>query len=142
MFHMSEQEFRNKMRKQRLKNESMARKLELEKEKNKYKTPKKKIQTTKIITASLMIFMLLNCIAIEIYSCYAMLVMQDLSALYVLIGAVVTTTIGELLSFTVYAIKSAKENKAQKELEFEYHKFDMQTGMFHQEVDSTEDAVG
>lgn len=141
MFYLSENEFRNKMRKQRLKNESMARKLELRKEKNRYKTQRKKIQTSKVIVASLMIFLLLNCIAVEIYSAVVMLVLQDLSALYVLIGAAVTTVIGEILSFTIYAAKSFKETKAEKELEFEYHKFNMEhpTGL-PSNID--EDAVG
>lgn len=139
MFYMSEKEFRNKMRKTRLKNESLARKQELKNERLKYKPEKKKIQTTKIITALLMILMLVNCLAIEIYSCYAMLVLQDLSALYVLIGAAVTTVIGEVLSFSIYSLKSLKETKAEKELEFEYHKLELQNSY---ESFDTEEPVG
>lgn len=141
MFYLSEREFRNKLRKQRLKNESTIRKQELLKEKNRYKNPKKKIQTTKIITALLMIFLLLNCIAVEIYSAFAMYMLGDLSALYVLIGAAVTTVIGEVLAYSVYTLKAFKETKAEKDLEFEYHKLNMQSGVTHLEED-VEDAVG
>lgn len=139
MFHLSEKEFREKMRKIRLKNEEIARKQELENEKNKFKKEKKKIQTTKIIAAILMVAMLLNCIAIEIYSAYAMLVLQDLSALYALIGAVVSTTVGEIVAFTIYCFKSLSETKAEKELEFEYHKFEQQ---YCQSDDEDDIAVG
>lgn len=122
MFYMSEKEFREKKRKARLRNEVIVRKQELKKIKNMYK-PQKKIQTSKVITAFLMVLLLINCIAIEIYSCYAMLVLQDLSALYVLIGASVTTVIGEVLAYTVYSLKSFHETKAEKNLEFEKEKF-------------------
>ena len=141
LFYLSEKEFRSKMRKQRLKNESMARKQELLKEKNRYKTSKKKVQMTKIITSALMIFLLLNCIAVEVYSAFAMYMLGDLSALYVLIGAAVTTVIGEVLAYSVYALKAFKETKAEKDLEFEYHKLNMKTGVTYLEEDS-EDAVG
>lgn len=125
MFYMSEEKFRNKMRKIRLKNESELRKIELKETKEKYKQ-RKKFQTSKVITAFLMIFMLLNCLAVEVYSCYVMLILQDLSALYVLIGAACTTVIGEVLAYTIYSAKAFKETKAEKELEFEYHKLEMQ----------------
>lgn len=122
---MTEKQFKEKMKKIQLKNESLIRKQELKTERNKYRH-KKKIQTTKIITALLMGLMLLNCLAIEIYSCYAMLVLQDLSALYSLIGAAVSTTIGEVVAYSIYSAKSLKETKAEKELEFEYHKLEIQ----------------
>lgn len=136
MFHLSEKEFREKMRKIRLKNEEIARKQELENEKNKFKKDKKKMQTTKIIASVLMVAMLLNCVAIEIYSAYAMLILQDLSALYALIGAVVSTTIGEVVAFTIYCFKSLNETKAEKELEFEYHKLEQRSSY------SEDEAVG
>ena len=98
------------------------RKRELKEKADSYKKPRKKIQTTKVITALLMGLMLINCLAIEAYSCYAMFILQDLSALYSLIGAVVTTTIGEVIAFSVYSAKSFSETKAEKQLEFEYAK--------------------
>lgn len=141
MFYMSEKVFREKMRKVRLKNESKARKLELRETKNKYKQ-KKKIQTSKLITAFLMILMLLNCLAIEAYSCYAMLVLQDLSALYVLIGAACTTVIGEVLAYVIYSAKSFKETKAEKDLEFEYHKLQIQQTESFSQTDNDDEPVG
>lgn len=137
MFYLSEKEFRSKMRKIRLKNEEVVRRQELKKERNKYKPTKKRVQTTKIITALLMIFLLVNCIAIEIYSCWVMFSLQDISALYVLIGAACTTVIGEVLAYTIYAIKSFRETKAEKELEFEYRKLELQ-----EQICSNDETVG
>lgn len=131
MFYLSEKEFRRKMKEQKIKNESAIRKQELRKEKDKYKTHKK-IQTTKIITAALMIFLLVNCLAVEIYSAIAMFILHDLSALYVLIGAAVSTVLGEVLAYAVYSFKSFNETKAEKELEFEYHKFNAANDTFLQ----------
>lgn len=67
---------------------------------------KKKITTTKFIVA----YIFLNCTIIEVYSMYVMFVLQDLSALYSLITAVVT----ESLSFAVYAAKSFMETKEEE----------------------------
>ena len=73
-----------------------------------------------------MIFLLINCLAVEVYSAVTMFMLKDLSALYVLIGAAVTTVIGEVLAFTVYSFKSFNETKAEKQLEFEYHKLNIE----------------
>lgn len=113
---------RVKLRKIEQKGERTLRKRELKAKRDSYKKPKKKIQTSKVITTTLMIVLLLNCLIIEAYSCWAMVKLNDLSALYVLIGAAVTTTIGEILSLTIYSAKSYKETKAEKDLEFEYEK--------------------
>ena len=79
---------------------------------------KKKLQTTKILTAALMIFILFNCIAIEAYSMYVMYTLGNLDAL----SALITTAIGScftlVLEFAVYCAKSFLETKAEKELEF------------------------
>lgn len=112
-----------KMRKIEERGEKKLRKQELKAKRDSYKSPRKKIQTSKIIAGALMILLLLNCLVIEAYSCYAMLVLQDLSALYVLIGAACTTVIGEVLSYGIYSLKAYAETKSEKNLEFEYHKF-------------------
>lgn len=52
------------------------------------------------------IFMIGNCIAIEVYALVAMFIFGDLSSLSALIAAVV----GECMSFLVFEIKSGKEN--------------------------------
>lgn len=64
--------------------------------------PKLKISTTKLV----MLFIFLNCTAVEVYSMWVMVEMQDISGLYALITAVV----GETMSFLIYALKSTKEN--------------------------------
>ena len=79
------------------------------------------------------IFMIANCVAIEIYSLIAMFFFGDLSSLPALIAAVV----GTCISFIGYEIKSGKENttggivyeSAMKQLE-------------HELVNNTDDAVG
>ncbi|MCC8157289.1 MAG: hypothetical protein LIO54_08440 [Oscillospiraceae bacterium] len=61
-------------------------------------------------TKLLMAFILINCSAVEIYSMVAMWHLQDLSALYSLITAVVT----ESLSFAVYCAKAYNETKQEE----------------------------
>ena len=65
-----ELEFNKKLKKIEERGLRKLKKRELKEIANQYKKPRKKIQTTKIITALLMIFMLVNCLAIEAYSCY------------------------------------------------------------------------
>lgn len=68
-------------------------------------------------------FMIINCSIIELYSLFAMYMLQDLSPLTTLIAAVV----GECVSIISYNIKSSKENtsggiiyeSAMKKLEYE-----------------------
>lgn len=62
----------------------------------------RKISTTK----RLVNFLFLNCTIVEIYALWAMTKMQDLSALSVLISAI----IGEVIAFAIYSIKSMREN--------------------------------
>lgn len=81
--------------------------------------PKEKLSFSKVA----FIFMIGNCIVIEIYALIAMFFFGDLSSLSTLIAAVV----GECLSFLAFEIKSLKENtvggivfeSAMKKLDYE-----------------------
>ena len=85
------------------------------KRKKKRRHKKKKATFTKII----MTFIFINCTVIEIYSMIVMYILQDLSALSTLIGAVV----GEAFAFAVYCVKSFLETKEEKKLEFEKEQY-------------------
>ena len=89
------------------------------------KKKNKKLQTTKILTVALMIFILFNCIAVESYSMYVMYTLGNLEAL----SALITTAIGScftlVLEFAVYCAKSFLETKAEKELEFRREQLQM-----------------
>lgn len=115
MFYLSEKEFREKMRKTRLKNAEIARRQELEKEKNKYKPTKKKIQTSKIF----FILLFLSCFATQIFSMVAMWHFADLSSLSVLIGSTLTEGVGLM----GYYLKAFMESKEEEKLKFEREKF-------------------
>lgn len=67
-----------------------------------YKRHRKRITTSKLA----MWFILINCVAIELYSMAAMWHFGDLSALYALLGAVV----GQSLTYISYNNKSCREN--------------------------------
>ena len=101
MFYMSEKEFREEMRKARLKNESIARKQELQKVKNTYK-PNKKHSTTKLIAVYL--FILLNIVLG--FSMYMMYHLSDLTYL----GVLITDIAAQVITFLIYVVKSTKEN--------------------------------
>lgn len=91
--------------------------------------PKEKLSFSKMA----FIFMIANCVVIEIYALVAMFFFGDLSSLSALIAAVV----GECISFLCFEIKSGKENttggiiyeSAMKKLEHELN-------------NNTDDAVG
>ena len=91
--------------------------------------PKEKLSFSKIA----FIFMIANCVVIELYALFTMFFFQDLSSLPTLIAAVV----GECISFLAYEFKSMKENSANgivyesamKKLEYELE-------------NTTDDAVG
>ena len=91
--------------------------------------PKEKLSFSKMA----FIFMIANCVVIEIYALVAMFFFGDLSSLSALIAAVV----GECISFLCFEIKSGKENttggivyeSAMKKLE-------------HELDNDTDDAVG
>ena len=63
---------------------------------------KKKVSTSKLLIG----FIFINCIVVEIYSMWVMYTLADLSALSVLMTAI----IGETFAYAVYSIKSTKEN--------------------------------
>ena len=63
---------------------------------------KKKISTSKLLIG----FIFINCIVVEISSMWVMYTLADLSALSVLMTAI----IGETFAYAVYSIKSTKEN--------------------------------
>lgn len=97
---------------------------------------KKKIQTTKIIAAVLMIFILVNSLMIEFYAMYAMFVLNNLEALDVLITTAIGSCLTLVLEFAIYSAKSFLETKAEKQLEFEREKF-----QYESNVDTTDDDI-
>lgn len=84
-------------------------------------SPKKKakkgfdLSTT---TKQLMLFIIINCSVIEIYTMVVMIIFKDLSALTALISAVVS----ESFSFMVYCVKSYLENRSEKNHEYDMEK--------------------
>lgn len=104
MFYMSENEFRNKMRKQRLKNQSIARKQELLKEKNRYKEPKKSLSTSKMILWAIIALIFEIVVFVEV----VMWKWGDFSAVYALIGIPATL----IPVVWAYYSKSKAENTA------------------------------
>ena len=114
-----EKAFKIKLKHELLKSEDRRRRHELYEVRHQnriYSDRKKKLTTTKI----LMYFILLNCTIIEAYSMWVMYVLQDLSALYSLIGAVV----GEALSYAVYCAKSFNDTKEECKSKLERDKFE------------------
>ena len=75
-------------------------------------------------TKQLMLFIVVNCSIIEIYTMIVMVKFQDLSALTALISAVVS----ESFSFMVYCTKSYLENRSEKN-----HEYDMEKLRFENE---------
>ena len=129
-------EFEKKKRKELLKMEKRKRDNELyaiQMENPKMKN-NKPMTTTKLI----MYVILINCIVVEIYSMWIMYTLQDLSALYSLIGAV----IGESISFAVYCAKSFKETKEEALIALERDKFNANLSInndeFDEEIDDDE----
>lgn len=133
MFYMSENEFRNKMRKQRLKNQSIARKQELLKEKNRYKNQRKKIQTSKIF----FVLLFLSCTASQIFAMAIMWHFGDLSSLNTLLSC----TLAEGVGIIGYYAKSFFESREEHRLEFEKEKFYTESAN-NETVYIDEDAVG
>lgn len=102
MSFISEKEYENKLQKIKEKNESKERKQKLKAEKNKYKTKLKLPSTSKLVLS----IVFLMCIEILIFSQYAMIKLNDISAMYTLIGVSVT-----LVPVTLgYFWKSKNEN--------------------------------
>lgn len=96
---MNAKKYQKKIDKLKKKNEYLKQINELETEGDKYKrkTP---------YTKKIMMFILINCTIVELYSMFAMTYTNDLSSLCTLITAVV----GESISFAIYSYKSIKEN--------------------------------
>lgn len=70
-----------------------------------YDEPKKPLTTSKKLT----IFALADCVVIQLFAMFAMLHMNDISALYSLI-AIVGTVVCEVFSLASYNHKSMREN--------------------------------
>jgi hypothetical protein len=87
---------------------------------------KKKVSTTKL----LMLFIFGNCTIVEAYSMWVMYVLGDLSALYALIGAVIT----ESISFAIYCVKAFNETKEEERIRLEREKFEYEAGIYADEV--------
>lgn len=102
MNYLTEKEYEECLKKIQSNNKSKERKQKLKAEKNKYKFKFKLPSTSKLVL--LVVFLL--CIEIIIFSQYAMIVLGDASAMYVLIG-VPTTLVPTVLA---YYNKSKKEN--------------------------------
>lgn len=126
-----------KMKKAILKSEKRRRKAEISKINQEYKPDKswkKKMTTTKI----LMYFILINCTVTELYSMYVMLILQDLSSLYSLIGAVV----GESISYAIYCAKSFKETKEEAIIQLERDRFNVENELTNHSTNISEDCNG
>ena len=102
MRHMSEQEYNIRLEKIKERNESKERKHKLKQEKRKYGFKIKLPSTSKLILMA--VFLL--CMEIVFYCEYAMLVLGDTSAMYVLIG-IPTTLVPTIIA---YYNKSRAEN--------------------------------
>lgn len=96
---MNAKKYQKKIDKLKKKNEYLKQINDLETEESKYK---KKTPYTKKI----MLFILINCTLVELFSMYAMIYTNDLTALCTLI----TSVVGESISFAIYSYKSVKEN--------------------------------
>lgn len=104
MWNISEEEYNSRMKEIKERNESKERKRKLREEKRKYRLKLKLPSTSKLVLMA--VFLL--CIEIVLYCEYAMIILGDASAMYVLIG-VPTTLVPTVIA---YYIKSQKENTA------------------------------
>lgn len=102
LWHVTEEEYKARMKKIKNKNASKERKRKLKEENNKYKAKRKLPSTSKIVLFA--VFLL--CIEIIIFCEYAMISLSDTSAMYVLIG-VPTTLVPTIIA---YYSKSKAEN--------------------------------
>lgn len=124
------EKYNKKIKKEELKSEKRKRKNHIReiKSQNRYFSEKlHKFTTTKL----LMYLIFLNCIMIELYTMWVMFILNDLSALYSLVGAV----IGESLAFAVYCYKSFKETKEEQRLQFEKDQFFSENSNSNEEDD-------
>ena len=103
-FYISEEEYKARMKKIKDKNESKERRRNLREERKKYGFKLKLPSTSKLIV--LVVFLM--CLELLIYAEYAMIALNDASAMYVLLGIPVTL-IPTVIS---YFNKSKAENTA------------------------------
>lgn len=104
----AEREFRIKKKKELLKAEERRRNkelLDIRLQGTFLEDRIKKMTTSKL----LMYFILINCTVVEVYSMVVMYLLADLSALYSLIGAVVT----ESISYAIYCAKSYQSKREE-----------------------------
>lgn len=85
------------------------------------------LKKPKETSKKLMYLILLNCMVIELYSMIVMVIIRDLSALYSLIGAVVTSSV----TFAIYCAKAYKGKKSEVEAK-------LQRDMFEAELNASE----
>lgn len=107
--------YEDKLKKEKEKSEIREIKRQIKETKKANKNKRAKTTTTKRLIA----YILINCTVIEVYSMAIMAYLRDLSALYTLIGAVVT----ESISFAVYCAKAFKETKEEAIMKLERDKF-------------------
>lgn len=122
--------YEKKLEKQRLKYKKRKEKATLKSNANKYKKEIKEIENNYLeepewvekwnTSKKLVYLLIINCTIIEIYSMIVMVHLQDLSALSVLI----TTIIGESLSYGIYCLKAFFSKKEEENLKFEREKFE------------------
>lgn len=95
--------YEQKLQKAKRKAEIVKEKQNIEMIRHYYDKPKKKLQFSKLM----LLFLLVNCTVIEVFSMFCIWHFGDTSPLISLIGAVCTETIG----CVAYLIKSSRENQ-------------------------------
>ena len=105
------------------------------KEINRMNRNSKKVTDSLTTSKFFMLFILMNCTVIEIYSMVTMFVFNDLSSLSSLIVAVVT----ESISYAVYSAKAYKGKKSEVEAELERDRFEFEKENALQEIESFEE---
>lgn len=119
-----------KLKKQELKYKKLKEKATLKSKANKYKKEIQEIKSeytnepewkeTWNTSKKLVYLLIVNCTLIEIYAMVMMGILKDLSALSVLI----TTVLGESISYGIYCLKAFYSKKEEEQLKFERDKFD------------------
>ena len=130
---MSEKEFNSRLRKIRAENVTKERKAMLKAEKEKYKPKLQLPSTSKIV----LIAVFLICIELLIYCEYAMLALEDASAMYALIG-IPATLIPVILG---YYHKSKIENSTGG-IVYEKTMFEMNQANASSNTEDDNEAVG
>lgn len=120
----SKEELKHKAKLRKI-NERGARylmKQELKEEKAKYKKPRPKMETSKIMAISLMSIMLFLLFLIIGATLYASFVLQATYLLQYLITGVVAVEIGELAVFATYCAKAFLSKKEEEQVKLEKEK--------------------